>query len=172
MKNLILCLLLIAQLSAAFATNADSLAYQLQRKKINALLDARSQKFSQYTQSLDMHSGIFGLQTKKDIRRSNEILMDIARTDNNIFRELKILLDYKTFQQSTVLNQSQDSEDRVINYMVIINKLRQQNKQLQQTQEQQVKQYQKNETSYIIAIIVLILTSIFILIRKKNISRT
>ncbi len=171
MKNFILCFLLIAPLSAAFASNPDSLAYQLQRKKINGLLDARSQKFSQYIQSLDMHTGIFGLQTKKDIRRSNEILMDIARTDNVIFRELKILLDYKTFQQTTVLTKSHDTEDKVINYMVAINKLRQQNVQLRESQNELVTQNQKSEVRYIIAIIVLILTSIFLFFRNKRTSR-
>ena len=52
----------------------------------------RTAKFGQYSQSLSMHTGIFGLQTKKDIRRSNDILMDIVKTDDSIYTELKILL--------------------------------------------------------------------------------
>ena len=54
-------------------SNTDSIAYQAERKKINAMLNERKQKFGEYDESLSKHTGIFGLQTKKDIRRSNEI---------------------------------------------------------------------------------------------------
>jgi hypothetical protein len=172
MKRVLLCLILASLFSAAFAANTDSLAYQLQRNKINALLNLRSQKFSQYTQSLDTHTGIFGLQTKKDIRRSGEILMDIAHTDDTIFREIKVLLDYKTFQQTQVVAQSHDSEDRVLNYMVTINKLRQQNDKLLQNQELLNNEYHKKQTVHIIIILLLIITSIFLFYRRKPTSGT
>src|SRR5581483_10221875 len=102
MKKLFLLLLIClwhGLLLAQSKGNSDSLAYQLQRKKINDMLDQRRQKFGQYDESLKKHTGIFGLQTKKDIRRSNDILMDIARTDEAIFEQIKILLNYRTFQQ-------------------------------------------------------------------------
>ncbi len=104
MKNIILLTIACLLLTSTYAqTQSDSLAYQLQRKKINSMLAVRAQKFGRYDESLDKHTGIFGLQTKKDIRRSNEILMDIVKTDNEIYRQLKILLDYRTFQQTQVL---------------------------------------------------------------------
>ena len=62
------------------------------------MLDNRRNKFGQYDESLHKHTGIFGLQTKKDIRRSNDILMDIAKTDDSIFMQIKILLNYRTFR--------------------------------------------------------------------------
>src|ERR1700710_330540 len=93
---------LFLSISAFAQVNSDSLAYQLQRKKINEMLAQRTLKFGQYDASLSMHTGIFGFQTKKDIRRSNDILMDIVKTDNDIYKELKILLDYRVFQQSQV----------------------------------------------------------------------
>ena len=93
-------ILLFFTLGAFAQTANDSLAYQLQRKKINNMLAVRKIKFGSYDQSLNMHTGIFGLQTKKDIRRSNDILMDIVQTDNDIYKELKILLDYRAFQQA------------------------------------------------------------------------
>lgn len=168
MKQILLCLVMAASLSAARATNPDSLAYQLQRQKINSLLDQRSRKFSQYSQSLNTKTGIFGWQTKKDIRRSGEILMDIAHTDEGIFKEIKVLLDYKTFQATQVVAQSHDSEDRVINYMTTINKLRQQNEKLQQQQNKQEEEYRKTKTTYIIVILVLIATSIFFFFRGNK----
>src|SRR3954468_6693295 len=132
MKRLILLVLMCLLCTHSFAqkTNADSLAYQLQRKKINGMLEIRKQKFGQYDQSLSKHTGIFGLQTKKDIRRSNDILMDIVNTDNNIYRQLKILLDYRTFQQTQVLDRSKENEAANMAYMRNINKLRDQNTQL------------------------------------------
>jgi hypothetical protein len=98
MKRITLLFLFSVFFTASYAqVNTDSLAYQFQRKKINGMLDLRRQKFGQYGQSLSQHTGIFGLQTKKDIRNSNAILMDIVNTDNDIFQQLKILLDYRTF---------------------------------------------------------------------------
>ncbi|EHQ29620.1 hypothetical protein [Mucilaginibacter paludis] len=168
MKTFLLCLLMAASVSAAHAINPDSLAYQLQRKKINSLLDQRSQKFSQYSQSLNTKTGIFGWQTKKDIRRSGEILMDIAHTDENIFKEIKNLLDYKTFQATQVVAQSHESEDRVTNYMVTINKLRQQNDKLKQEQNLRDDEYRKTKTIYIIVILLLIATSIFLFFSRNK----
>lgn len=124
MKNF-LAIILSLVFSGAYAQyKSDSLAYQLQRKKINTMLAQRAVKFGQYDESLGKHTGIFGLQTKKDIRRSNEILMDIVKTDNDIYRELKILLEYRTFQQKQVLTHTKETENSTLGYMSTINKLR------------------------------------------------
>jgi hypothetical protein len=141
MKNIFLFAIACFFFTTTFAqANSDSLAYQLQRKKINAMLERRTQKFGQYDNSLSQHTGIFGLQTKKDIRRSNDILMDIVRTDNEIYKQLKILLDYSIFQQTQVLDKSKENEATTIAYMRNINKLRDQNKQLtKQLNELQLK---------------------------------
>lgn len=116
--------------TTAFAQQTDSLAYQIQREKVNNLLAKRSITFNQYFQSLDLHTGIFGFQTKKDIRRSNEILMDIVKTDNAVFKELKVLLDYRTTVQTEVLGRSQESENRNTSFIGTINKLRNQTEKL------------------------------------------
>src|ERR1700712_954325 len=102
MKKIIPACLLCLLCAHTFAQkqNNDSLAYQLERAKINQMLESRAQKFGQYDKSLSEHTGIFGLQTKKDIRRSNDILMNISKTDDSIFKEIKILMDYRVFQQT------------------------------------------------------------------------
>lgn len=125
---LFLCLFFLG--TDTFAQSADSLAYQLQRKKVNNLLAKRSITFNRYFQSLDLHTGIFGFQTKKDIRRSNEILMDIVKTDNAVFKELKTLLDYRTTVQTEVMGKSIASENRNTSFMGTINKLRSQTEKL------------------------------------------
>lgn len=166
----ILCVLTLVEVKAQ--SKADSIAYQEQRKKINLLLQERTQKFGQYNVSLTEHTGIFGLQTKKDIRRSNDILMNIVSTDNEIFRQLKILLDYRTSQQEQVQIQSKQSEDVSVAYMNTINRLRNQQdllkKQLAQAQAEQ----EKAKQPYLIVIGVLIITSILLLLTRKRTART
>jgi hypothetical protein len=155
MKKLILFYLFCFLCAASFAQpNSDSLAYQLQRKKINTMLTERTAKFGQYDQSLSMHTGIFGLQTKKDIRRSNDILMDIVKTDNDIYKELKILLDYRAFQQTQVQSHSKEAEESNIGFMTTINKLRD---QIEQLKAEAVKQHRQQEKTKLLLIIVFIL---------------
>ncbi len=108
----------------------DSAAYELQRQKINELLQQRSTKFGQYDESLKQKTGIFGLQTKKDIRHSNEILRQIALSDNLIFQEIKTLLDYKNWQFEQARHSSQENQDRILNYRKTIKELQDVNQSL------------------------------------------
>lgn len=166
-SKLILFLCLFFCETSAFSQSTDSLAYQLQRKKINNLLAKRSITFNQYFQSLDMHTGIFGLQTKKDIRRSNEILMDIVKTDNTVFKELKILLDYRTTVQTEVQSKSAEAENRNTSFIGTINKLRDQTLELKILADKN-----SNETQHyqhlLMAAIALILVLILSIIRIKS----
>lgn len=168
MKTFILQLLLaFITITACAQPNADSLAYALQRKKINGMLDDRRQKFGQYSESLSMHTGIFGMQTKKDIRRSNDILMDIVKTDDEIFRQLKVLLDYRAFQQTQVQSHTDQVENDVLGYMVTINKLRDQLTQVKKEAEQQQKEHASSRNICWIIIVLLILAMI-VMVRKRT----
>ncbi|HEX7365456.1 MAG TPA: hypothetical protein VF273_00085 [Pelobium sp.] len=136
MRLLVITLFTILSLKAFSFQNSDSLAYQLQRNKINNMLDDRVKKFGQFTESLNSKTGIFGLKTKKDMQKSMDILSQIIETDNSILKETKTLLDFKTYQQEKVVSQSQESEHRNIAYMRTINKLQTQNESLtKDTQE-------------------------------------
>ncbi len=130
MKLLAITFITLFSLPAFCFQNSDSLAYQLQRNKINGMLDARLSKFGQFTQSLDKKTGIFGFKTKKDMQKSMDILKDIIETDNSILRETKILLDFKTYQQDKVASESKESEGRNIGYMRTINKLQTENEKI------------------------------------------
>ncbi|ASU34816.1 hypothetical protein [Mucilaginibacter xinganensis] len=156
MKKILLFILFpLFSASAYSQSSTDSLAYHLQRKKINTMLEQRALKFGQYDESLKKHTGIFGFQTKKDIRRSNDILMDIVKTDNNIYSELKILLDYRMFQQTQVQTRSQQTEQSTIGYMTTINKLRKQIDILKKDAEEQQQQDQNVRNILIITVLVL-----------------
>ena len=170
MKKLILATLLSFLFANSYAQeSSDSLAYQLQRKRINGMLEQRSQKFGQYTQSLSTHTGIFGLQTKKDVRRSNSILMDIVKTDDDIYAQLKILLNYRAFQQTVVqskLDSSKETEKYNIGLMNAINRFRAENDKLKAQLNDSAKSQEKTTRSFII-VIVLMLVSILLLLRSK-----
>lgn len=138
----------------AFAQQ-DTSAYQMQRAKINGLLNERSVKFGQYDQSLNEKTGIFGWQTKRDIKNSNEILRQIVLNDNNIFKELKVLMDYKDVQNQKVVVDANNSEERIDNYMRTIKKLQDQNTQLKNEARGNVGA--KNISIYIIAFLILVM---------------
>jgi len=136
----------------------DTSAYETQRAKINALLAERSVKFGQYEQSLNERTGIFGFQTKRDIKNSNEILRQIALNDNNIFKELKVLLDYKDFQVQQVQSVASSNSERLQAYMASIKKLQDQNQTLRKQLEEKEKQ---SSGSYLpLTFIVLLITAI------------
>ncbi|RVT97242.1 hypothetical protein EOD41_18940 [Mucilaginibacter limnophilus] len=168
-KLSVLLLVLIMTQPALAQRDADSLAYELQRKKINSLLNQRRAKFGQYDVSLTKHTGIFGLQTKKDIRRSNDILMDIVQTDNNIFKELKILLDYRTSLQERAQAQTVERENDRMSFINTINRLRRQQEELQTKLKEQEKASAHTERNYTIAIaVILVLSVTFILLAIKR----
>jgi hypothetical protein len=174
MKNIIIALLsCFLFLHTQAQSNPDSLAYQLQRTKINSMLAQRSLKFGQYDQSLNQHTGIFGLQTKKDIKRSNDILMDIVKTDNDIYDQLKVLLTYQTFQQTKALDKSKEAETKSketetynIGFMNAVNRLRGQNEKLQEQLKDEKRENQK-ATAIFIMVGVLMFVSIILLLRDK-----
>jgi hypothetical protein len=170
-KNLLFVLSLFFTASTFAQVNTDSLAYQLQRKKINSMLEMRHQKFGEYDQSLAKHTGIFGFQTKKDIRRSNDILMDIVKTDNDIFQQLKILLDYRTFQQTQVQVHSNQTDSTNIGFMNEINKLRQENEKLKHDvaiAEQERQEKQQTAMYVIIGLLVVVLLLLRRMFVKKG----
>lgn len=169
MKKLILIgLCWISPAIALAQANSDSVAYQLERKKINVMLSQRAIKFGQYDESLSMHTGIFGLQTKKDIRRSNDILMDIVKTDDAIYKEIKILLDFRAFQQTVVQTHSKEAEESNIGFMTTINKLRNQVDQLKTESKRQQKEQEKTKLRFIIILILMFASILYLLTRKSK----
>jgi hypothetical protein len=171
MKKILLPLLLSFFLVNAFAeAGTDSAAYQAQRKKINSMLDVRKQKFGQYDQSLSQHTGIFGLQTKKDIRHSNDILMDIVKTDNDIFVQTKILLDYRTFEQNQAQSHAVEVDSNATGYMATINKLRSENDKLKHDAEVSDQQ-QKSTSTKAMALAVALIVIVLFLLRAKFVKK-
>ena len=136
MRHLLLFFILLAYFPAT-TFGADTTAYQTQRLKVNALLKQRSARFSQYDQSLDSRTGIFGMQTKEDVKKSNEILRQIVLNDNNIFKELKILMDYKDVELDRSQQEINRATSNAANLRSSIKKLQDENRQLDEQVSQQ-----------------------------------
>jgi len=148
----------------AFAQQ-DTTAYATQRVKVNALLAERSAKFGQYDESLNQRTGIFGWQTKRDIKNSNEILRQVVLTDNNIFKELKVLMDYKDLQNQQKVAVADHSKERIENYMRTIKKLQDQNAELREQIDKKDKN--KSLSTYIITFLILVMGGGFYFFNKK-----
>jgi len=127
-KAILFTLLIGSLIKATFAQ--DTTAYNLQRNKINSMLAERSARFGQYEESLNARTGIFGFQTKRDIKNSNEILRQVVLHDNNIFTELKVLLDYKDLQFQQVKSNVDHSQMRIDSYKKTIRDLQVKNDEL------------------------------------------
>ena len=148
----------------------DTSAYNTQRKKINLLLEDRSVKFSRYDNSLTKKSGIFGLKTKRDMQASNDILTQIVVTDNNIFSELKILLDYKDFEKKEVEHRAETIEGRIDRFQTTITRLQQENEKLKVDLQKQTGKLNRM-LIYLVSSILLLLIVIIYAIRLKNLRK-
>jgi len=69
------------------------------RGELQNLLKERKEKFDTYTTSLEKRNGIFGGKSKADIKQSNEVLIEIVRTDNKIISTLNRVADFRTFEK-------------------------------------------------------------------------
>jgi len=154
-RSLLLFICLIFSINA-IAIQSDTSAYQVQRLKINSLLAERSARFGQYDLSLNARTGIFGLQTKNDLKNSNEILRSIILNDNNIFRELKVLMNYKDQEVQQVQSNASNTSKRIEGYMLTIKKLQDQNEQLK-IKAADITEKKNTETYTIIFLIVIIM---------------
>lgn len=177
MKTTFLVIIICSIITPCLAQfkNYDSIAYENQRAKINNMLARRKLKFGQYEESLSMHTGIFGLQTKKDIRRSNDILMDIAQTDDAIFKELKVLLSYRnnqldlrTLQQKQSQAHAKETQDLTLGFVQTINKLRDQNDKLKADLSTVQKQYARTTQWLTVALVISVTSILFLLLKKRR----
>ncbi|WDF53549.1 hypothetical protein [Mucilaginibacter sp. KACC 22063] len=173
--------LLIQNSFAQKTINADSLAYENQRKKINDMLVQRAVKFDDYQSSLSKHTGIFGMQTKKDIKNSNTILMDIVNTDNAMLDQIKLLLKFRTsqlqsqaaklesqkFEQQANQYQARQTQDNTLAYMNTINHLRDANEKLSKQLKQQQHSVDKAHL-WLGVVIVLMVSSILLILMSKR----
>lgn len=132
-KDIFFLLVLCAGLGLPilYGQNADSSRYEIQRKKVNLLIDQRQAKFGDFNKSLEEKSGIFGVfKTKKDMQKSMDILQSIIKADNQILKETKKLIDIKENEQVQFKKLTQEYEDQVSSFIGTIKKLQDENEAL------------------------------------------
>src|SRR5690606_14176500 len=147
----------------------DTLAYEVHRQRVNSLLEQRSARFGQFDQSLKARTGIFGLKTKKDMQASIDILKEIVRTDNNIFKETKVLLDYKDMEKTFISSEAQQSTKRINGYISTISKL----EKKQEEQLLTIHQLQQRSSRYlVVSLFSILLVIVLVLFLIKNRKRS
>ena len=96
--------------------------------------------------------------------------MDIVKTDNDIFVQTKILLDYRTFQQNEAVSHSTQADNTNLGYMHSINTLRAQNEKLKsEIDATDVEHSKKAQTA--LAIIIGLIVIILLLLRAKYVKK-
>src|SRR5690606_17425154 len=136
------------------------------RQRVNELLDQRSNRFGQFNQSLEAKTGIFGFKTKKDMQASIDILKEIVITDNNIFKETKVLLDYKDMEKTFITYQAEESIARINGYVNTISK----QQKVQEQQSVEIKELQQKSNRYLVYFLfstLLLIILAIILIKQK-----
>src|SRR5690606_4406714 len=102
--------------------------------------------FGQFNKSLEARTGIFGFKTKKDMQASIDILKEIVLTDNNIFKETKVLLDYKDMEKTFISYRAEESIARINGYVKTISK----QQKLQEEQRLQINELQQKANRYLV----------------------
>jgi hypothetical protein len=169
-KRYYIALYLVLMLSAPFCLLAkQETESDKSKERLTILLKERTAKFDKYSVSITQRSGIFGNQTKKDLRQVNEILMDITQTDNVIFKELKRLLDYKDFEKGSAIQSFGAYDVEKARYVAAIDTL---NKQLEVLKAAKKNLQQQNSITgfftFVLGIITLILLYFYNKYRKRN----
>lgn len=150
----------------------DTAGYEAQRQKVNELLQQRSARFGQFDESLKKRTGIFGLKTKKDMQASIDILKQIVLTDNNIFRETKMLLDYKDFEKEQVAQQADEFDGRINGYIKTISKLQREQERLTADIDKLERSNQRNEGLLVLFVLVGMGAGVFLVIRRQKLTKT
>lgn len=147
----------------------DSLSYQSQRQRVNDLLDQRTERFGEYSESLKRKTGIFGLfKRKSDMQQSIDILREIVLNDNNIFVETRKLLDLKDAQSTRYQHLAGEFDQQISAYMKTITKLQNENENLR-NQISQMESTDRGSTifSYFSAVAILVLLGVIVVQQRK-----
>lgn len=156
---------------AARQPTPDTSGYEAQRQKVNELLQQRSARFGQFDESLQKRTGIFGLKTKKDMQASIDILKQIVLTDNHIFRETKMLLDYKDFETSQIAQQADEFDGRINGYIKTISKLQREQERLTTNIDKLEKSNQRNQGLLVLFGVTAAGMLVFLLVRRQKLTK-
>ena len=104
------------------------------------------------------------------MQASNDILTQIVVTDNNIFSELKILLDYKDFEKKEVEHRAETVEGRIDRFQTTITRLQQENEKLKVDLQKQIGKLNRM-LIYLVSSILILLIVVIYSVRLKNLRK-
>lgn len=159
--------------SFAQAQTTDSGRFEIQREKVNSLIDERQKRFGDFDKSLEQKTGIFGVfKTKKDMQKSMNILQSIISADNTILQETKKLIELKENEQQKSSRLAQEYETQLSAYISTLKKLQDENEKLRK----QIKNQKYNgEKVYffiftsIILLLILLYPKLYQLLKNRKI---
>ncbi len=157
--------------AAVQPATVDTSGYEAQRQKVNELLQQRSARFGQFDESLKKRTGIFGLKTKKDMQASIDILKQIVLTDNGIFRETKMLLDYKDFEKSQIAQQADEFDGRINGYIRTISKLQREQERLTAEIDELEKSNRRNQGLLVLFALAAVGGGVFLFVRRQKLTK-
>ncbi|MEO8151062.1 MAG: hypothetical protein ABI723_25740 [Bacteroidia bacterium] len=165
-RHLVFQVLICLSSSITIAQNTSN-----NRKELYDLLYERKQKFDSYSVSLEKRSGIFGNKTKSDIKRSNEVLIEIVKTDNRIISALNRVADFKDFEKVNLTYDAGARNDQLNNLLQATDTLAKQVDLLSASNKQlEIKNQQITWLLYFTSILLSIILFIW-LVRKVKASR-
>ena len=136
---------------------SDTLTFEMQRKRVNDLLNERSAKFSEYDFSLEQKTGFFGLfKSHDDFQYSMNILEDIIINDNHIFLETRKLLDLKDGERERFQALALEYDQQITAHMKTVSKLQKENEKLRtQIKDLQDKEHANNMIWYVLSLLII-----------------
>ncbi|MDR2284647.1 MAG: hypothetical protein LBE37_15640 [Sphingobacterium sp.] len=169
MKYTLLIYFLLYSL-ALIASPTDSISFEAQRKRVNELLDQRSKRFGDYTQSLEQKTGVFGLfKTKNDMQKSIDILKSVVINDNAIFLETRKLLNLKDSEAVHFQTLAKEYDQQITAFMKTISKLQAENELLRENiKTLEEEDHQDNKYRYIIFVILLLAGVLFFVYKRRK----
>ncbi|MBK7854869.1 MAG: hypothetical protein IPJ79_08155 [Bacteroidetes bacterium] len=128
----------------------------------------REQKFKSYSESLLERNGIFGGKTKKDVLRSNEILKDLVKNDNQIINVLNRVVDFRNYEKFQWFTINWNIEQRLDNLLRATDTLSKQVTAL----KQQNNKLQANNRWLIVLAVALFILSVVLIIKHSALLKT
>ena len=161
MSKIILFFITLIFTSVATANTklaSDTLTFEVQRERVNNLLNERSAKFSEYDFSVKQKSGFFGLlKSHNDFQKSIRLLEAIIVNDNHIFIETRKLLNLKDSERERFQALAQEYDNQVTAHMKTVSKLQQENRRLNQIiNDLKEREHASHMTLYVLLLIAIV----------------
>lgn len=135
-------------------------------RDIHKLIQNRQELFSQYADQIKKRSGIFGSQSKRDIKKSADILHSIIEKDNEIIREMERMLEKRQMQYLDEGVDRENAQQKNRKIISIIDRLKLENDEMME-ENRKLRMAKKFSNFYTIVASAVAAVLLFIILRRK-----